>query len=258
VTHYVGVAGVGADAPRLPKDNPRAGVFGFNRTTSPDDIPDGASNTLAVLGVVEHQGAWASGGRPTVRPLTQAPYVNGPDGFGSGQPDGMTAGMADGSVRFLSKEIDPRVMEQLATTHGREHIDLASLNPKATLPPASSPPSSEPVATTEPEGKAAKPAEESSPADPADEALRQRLAEPLPRLESRGQPLSAVVMLLGTLGGFQVTLDEAILSKAGVSASEPVQIELTDTTVGEALKAVLAERGLRYTIRSGRVVVVAQ
>ena len=67
----------------------------------------GASNTIAILGVTDRCGPWASGGNATVRPLTTPPYVNGPDGFGSGQPDGMLAGMADGSVRFISKDVDP-------------------------------------------------------------------------------------------------------------------------------------------------------
>ena len=55
-----------------------------------------------------------AGGEATVRGLTQRPYINGPDGFGSGQPDGMLAGMADGSVRFLTKNMAPVVLEQLA------------------------------------------------------------------------------------------------------------------------------------------------
>ena len=78
------------------------------------DLVRGGANTIAVLGVQDQCGPWAQGGRATVRPLTQQPYLNGPDGFGSGQADGMVAGMADGSVRFLSKNIDPHVMEQLA------------------------------------------------------------------------------------------------------------------------------------------------
>ena len=47
-------------------------------------------------------GPWSAGGRATVRPLTQAPYVNGADGFGSGTPDRVVAGMADGSARFIA------------------------------------------------------------------------------------------------------------------------------------------------------------
>ena len=59
VTHYVGVAGVGPDAGRLKADDPRAGVFGYGRTTRPEDITRGAANTIAILGVSERCGAWA-------------------------------------------------------------------------------------------------------------------------------------------------------------------------------------------------------
>ena len=130
VTHYVGVAGVGEDAAQLPADDPRAGVFGYGRQTRQQDLVRGGANTIAVLGVQDQCGPWAQGGRATVRPLTQQPYVNGPDGFGSGQADGMVAGMADGSVRFLSKNIDPHVMEQLATVRGGEQVDMAAIEPK--------------------------------------------------------------------------------------------------------------------------------
>ena len=118
VTHYVGLAGLGADAATLEAQDPRAGVFGYQRRTPPEQIPDGASNTIALIGVSGRLGPWASGGEATVRPLTTRPYVNGPDGFGSGQADGMFVGMADGSVRFITKDIDPSVLEQLATVHG--------------------------------------------------------------------------------------------------------------------------------------------
>ncbi len=157
VTHYVGVAGVGPDAARLPADDARAGVFGFGRSAALGEIPDGASNTIAILGVSGRLGPWAAGGESTVRGLTQAPYVNGPDGFGTGQPDGMLVGMADGSVRFVSKDVDPRVLEMLATRGGGEEVPLAALawqkdaqpqgaqpeGPPAQGPPAAVPPGAE-------------------------------------------------------------------------------------------------------------------
>lgn len=131
VTHYVGVAGVGEDAGQLAPDHPRAGMFGYGRGTRPGEITKGAANTIALLGVSGRLGAWAAGGEPTVRALTRPPYVNGPDGFGSGQPDGMLAGMADGSVRFISKQVDPHVLEQLATIRGSDSAAALALGPKA-------------------------------------------------------------------------------------------------------------------------------
>ena len=75
-------------------------------------------------------GPWAQGGRATVRPLTRTPYIHGPDGFGSGQPDGMVVGYADGHAGFLSKDIDPHVMEQLASVRGSKDVDMALIEPK--------------------------------------------------------------------------------------------------------------------------------
>ncbi len=94
--HYVGVAGVGADAPSLPKSNPRSGIFGVNRRTTRDDIRDGTANTLMVLGVDSSPDSWASGAG-AMRGLSAEPYLHGPDHFGTGQADGMFALMADGA-----------------------------------------------------------------------------------------------------------------------------------------------------------------
>ncbi len=112
-SHYVGVAGVGVDAAKLPKTHPRAGVFGYDRRTTREDIRDGTSNTLLVVGVQEHPPAWASG-TGSVRGLTAEPYLNGPDHLGTGQADGMLVLLADGSVKFLSKETDPKLMRRMA------------------------------------------------------------------------------------------------------------------------------------------------
>jgi hypothetical protein len=113
-THFVGVAGVGDDAADLPVDHPRAGVFGNSRTTRLEDIHDGASNTLMVMGVTRDLGSWAAGGSATIRPLTHEPYVNGPDGFGTGSTDRMTVLKADGSVAEMSATTDPRIFRRMA------------------------------------------------------------------------------------------------------------------------------------------------
>ena len=68
VTHYVGVAGVGADAVALPLCHPRAGAFGHDRRTPlKDGFPDGTSTTLLLIETVNAPGHWAFGGTATRR-----------------------------------------------------------------------------------------------------------------------------------------------------------------------------------------------
>ena len=254
MTNYVGVAGVGEDAGRLSEKDPRAGMFGYSRTTRPEEIAKGAANTIAILGVTDKCGAWAAGGHATVRPLTKKPYINGPDGFGSGQPDGMIAGMADGSVRFLAKDTDPQVIEQLATIHGPASGELA----KAEVKPV------EPVVKPEPpkpEPKAKKAVVE--PVKPKPEprqpevAVVAQLANPIPQIDLPGMPLSHVVELLTTIGGVPISFDPDAMEELDVTLSDPVTIKLAETTVGKALDAILAERKLAYVIDHGQVLITS-
>jgi len=120
VTHYVGLAGLGADGPTLPANNPRAGVFAYDRMTRIRDITDGTSNTAAISEASKDFGSWAAGGRPTIRSLTKEPYINGPDGIGGPYQGGVQIGFADGSVRFVSKDIDPKLFKALMTISGGE------------------------------------------------------------------------------------------------------------------------------------------
>lgn len=132
-SHFVGIAGIGNDSAELPATHPRAGIFNYRNPIRNSDIKDGLSNTIAILGVEKKLGPWAAGGRSTTRALTTPPYVNGPDGFGSAMAGGMLATMADGGVRFIRKDIDPRVLEQLATIAGGEPVTADLLEPKVPL-----------------------------------------------------------------------------------------------------------------------------
>jgi type II secretory pathway pseudopilin PulG len=122
VTHYVGIAGIGKDAATLPVNDKKAGVFGYNRKLRFRDVKDGASNTIGVTEASKGYGSWGAGGKPTIRSLTKKPYINGPDGIGSPFPGGMNAMLLDGSVRFISENIDPTVMEALVTINGGERV----------------------------------------------------------------------------------------------------------------------------------------
>lgn len=139
-THFAGISGLGDDAASLPMDHPRAGIFGVNRFTTPDDVKDGLTNTMLVAGVTQRLGSWAAPGNPTLRSLTKEPYVNGPDGLGTGQVEGMHVLMADGSVRFLSAHTDPVILRRMAAM-----ADGLPLDPNIAGDPLAMQPKAEPV-----------------------------------------------------------------------------------------------------------------
>jgi hypothetical protein len=118
-THYVGIAGVGEDGPTLPVTSNKAGVFAYDRATQIRDIRDGTSNTIAITDSKE-PGPWGAGGPSTIRALTEKPYINGPDGIGGPHVGGFTAALCDGSVRFISENVSPEIMEALSTINGGE------------------------------------------------------------------------------------------------------------------------------------------
>jgi len=272
VTHYVGLAGVGPDAGDLQPGDPRAGVFGFSRSARLEDIPDGASNTIAIIGVTKRLGAWGAGGEATVRALSKRPYVNGPDGFGSGQPDGMLVGMADGSVRFVSEGIDPRVLEQLATASGGEGVTLAALNREpAVSPPTDAAPGvlplpvalpirdDNPRASIDEDGG---PLVESPPAEPdqvepetVEVNAEERLSRSIHRIELPGVPLAHAADLLAQLSGLPITFDLEAMTQLDVDLEAPVTLRLSETTAGEALEAVVSSRGLVYVVENNQLLV---
>ncbi|SFH71877.1 DUF1559 family PulG-like putative transporter [Planctomicrobium piriforme] len=122
VSQYVGLGGIGTNGPELAVDHPRAGAFGEDRITRLSDITDGTSVTVMISEASDHIGPWGAGGRSTVRAFVEEPYLNGPDGIGSSDPNGCQMVLVDGSVRSIRAVIDPQVMEALATIAGGEAI----------------------------------------------------------------------------------------------------------------------------------------
>jgi prepilin-type processing-associated H-X9-DG protein len=123
-TSYIGLAGVGKDAPLLPKPSPRSGVFGYERGTKPEDIKDGMSTTMMIAETSALEGAWTAGGPATVRGLdpNRLPYVGVGHQFGGNHPGRAMVLFADGSVRFVREAIEPRVFEALSTIAGGEQL----------------------------------------------------------------------------------------------------------------------------------------
>jgi prepilin-type processing-associated H-X9-DG protein len=123
-TVYVGVAGIGVDSPRLPLDDPRAGIFGYDRATPPERITDGMGNTMAVVETAIILGPWRAGGPATVRGLDpgRQPYIGSGHQFGGLHRGGVMTAFADGSVHFIRDTIDPKVFQALATIAGGEKL----------------------------------------------------------------------------------------------------------------------------------------
>lgn len=81
-------------------------------TPQPSDIPDGASNTIFAGEVAGPLPAW---GHPTNWRDPALGFTDVARGFGSPWENGVHVQMADGSVQFLSRDTDPRVLAALAT-----------------------------------------------------------------------------------------------------------------------------------------------
>ena len=119
---YVAIGGIGPDAASLPKSDNKAGIFGYDRETKIRDITDGTSNTMAISDSSSPNTSYMQGGGMSIKSFSQQPYVNGPDGIGSPHAGGFQVLFADGSVRFVSENIDPGTLEALATMHGGEIV----------------------------------------------------------------------------------------------------------------------------------------
>jgi hypothetical protein len=123
-TTSIGIAGLGKDAPMLPKTDARAGIFGYDRQTRLADIKDGAANTMMLAESGRAFGSWLQGGAATVRGLdpTKKPYIGPGRQFGGLHEGVVVVAIADGSVRVVSESIDPKVFEALSTIAGGEQV----------------------------------------------------------------------------------------------------------------------------------------
>ena len=129
LTHFAGMAGVEDSrdvvAGDLPRSDPRAGTFGYDRVAGPNEITDGLAQTIMVIGTGELVAPWAQGGGATIRGARQ-PYFDKLSGFGSRglRRVGTYVLFADGSARVMSASIDPAVFRAMCTMHGNDLINL--------------------------------------------------------------------------------------------------------------------------------------
>lgn len=130
-TSYVGCY----DASEVPIDVDNNGLLFLNSKVRFADIYDGSSNTILVAEALTNPEGlgWMSGTRATLRntsviakqsrdvyaapqPQPEAEADLDPlfvGGLGSAHPGGININLADGSTRFLSNGIDPKVLKQL-------------------------------------------------------------------------------------------------------------------------------------------------
>ena len=136
LTHFVGMAGIedsrNVVAGKLPRTDPRAGIFGYDKIAAMSEITDGTSSTIMVIGNGELANPWVMGGGATIRGARQ-PYFDKLTGFGSRGKGGPVAIMADGSIRMINTNVDPAVFRAMCTMHGADTVDLNAAAPTTTL-----------------------------------------------------------------------------------------------------------------------------
>lgn len=135
IGNYIGVAGVGTDAPVLHADDSRVGIFGYDRKLKHDGLTDGASSTAMLLESGSDVQPWVRGGPGTVRGIdpADAPHTGFRRPFGGTHavdtysfrrklPSGSNVLLADASVRYTADTVDPAVVRALATVAGKEPV----------------------------------------------------------------------------------------------------------------------------------------
>ena len=133
LTHFVGMSGVedtrNEVAALWPRSHPKAGMFGYEAVARPNEITDGTSNTIMLIGAGNMSAPWVQGGGATIRGLRE-PYFDELTGFGSKglTEPGAQVMMADGSVKTLSAKISPKVLKAMCTIHGAETVDQAEVS----------------------------------------------------------------------------------------------------------------------------------
>jgi hypothetical protein len=240
----VGVAGVGPDAAKLPKADPRAGIFGEGRSTQLQDIKDGLAQTIIIMGVENRLGSWARPGDASVRALTQVPYLHGPDGFGTGQAESMMVLMADGSVRTIDAKADPVIMRRMAAM-----ADGFSLDPKDPGDPLMA--GVPKIAPVEPPAPDPRPKVKSPEMHEVID-LRPRLQQPILEFsQPNATPLETILFEVQELIGMPI--DVSALSPE--MRKTPVSVSLGAATVKDVLDHIIQQAGLTSEIQRDRIVI---
>lgn len=122
LSHYIGIAGLGADAPTLDRANRRAGVFGTDRGIKRREALAGISFTVVAVESGHDNGPWLCGIPATVRgvPRKEESLFGVGCPFGGINSGGFHALWLDGSARWLNDSYPVDVFRAQATLVGRE------------------------------------------------------------------------------------------------------------------------------------------
>ena len=83
------------------------------------------------------------------------------------------------------------------------------------------------------------------------------MADPLKGLDLTDQPLVKVIDLLAAMSTLPITLDADALEQRGVWLRDRVSLHLSDATLGDALQAAIARKGLAVIVEGGQVLVTS-
>jgi prepilin-type processing-associated H-X9-DG protein len=108
-TDYVGMTGFGPDSALLPKEDPRAGFFGYDREVGEKGLGGGLAFTMVATETTLRNGPWLAAGDPTLRGLERqdTPYIGPNRQFGGCHAKGLNILFADGSCRFTNASVEP-------------------------------------------------------------------------------------------------------------------------------------------------------
>ncbi len=84
-----------------------------------------------------------------------------------------------------------------------------------------------------------------------------RLGDPVAQLELTDVPLVKVLDLLAAMSTLPITLDAEAMAQLGVTPRDPISLRLASVSVGKALQAVAASRGLAATAENGQVLITS-
>lgn len=136
-TSYVGISGIGLDATSYDPNDPKRGIFSYDRPTRLSEIENLAKTILMIQVPPEQYGPWMAGGGTTVRAVPEAKSIEAFLPPKAKEKRGTHIIMADGAVRYVTESISDDVLKSLAVIKGKKG-EVTSLD---TIAPVVKPPS---------------------------------------------------------------------------------------------------------------------